>query len=544
MKKLPLRIAALAVILAALLPALLSADGILWPRRTGFEDLLSQKAQNAWVEWKGGRERMTIAVEPMDVAPRVAWLIPVPARAKDVRLELIKDSPVWKGEEVRAKALFNIQFLAIFGYFAVMALLFYWRGEGVIVLIVLGCLSSIAIPKFGVKTDSEIIPETFAHVELGGLTSELVEIRSVAGLRSYLRERSCELPGGSSKILEELIREKHSFILSWATRPKLEHSLAVRASFPAERPFYPMRLTSAYGKKRIAVDLRVSGWIPPPRTLIDSGVKVGFYRDSSTRKRHTRVVYDGLAGDMDTDWSFGPPRRFSPILTFAASMGDYPFTSHMLIFVLAGLASGLLGGWLAFPFLRGPMGVPPRAVLGLSFVFPFFGPALALYFLTGKDHWIGPRRGQLFLPHVLCFGLIFGAWLTLTEGWSLRDAPVRVAWGGSGLVRKSYEGATKGNLGAIRSALSIYYGDMEGLYPADPVSLTQSGKWLSKIPPAALPPYHERSRIISRLTGKEFASGRYMESGGWAYVTDGTDRGRFFVNCTHTDSKGHVWSEY
>lgn len=34
------------------------------------------------------------------------------------------------------------------------------------------------------------------------------------------------------------------------------------------------------------------------------------------------------------------------------------------------------------------------------------------------------------------------------------------------LIRKSKEGATKGSLGALRSSLSIYYGDNEGLFPA------------------------------------------------------------------------------
>ncbi|MEW6557249.1 MAG: prepilin-type N-terminal cleavage/methylation domain-containing protein [Elusimicrobiota bacterium] len=33
------------------------------------------------------------------------------------------------------------------------------------------------------------------------------------------------------------------------------------------------------------------------------------------------------------------------------------------------------------------------------------------------------------------------------------------------LIRKSKEGATKGSLGAIRSALTIYYGEQEGIYP-------------------------------------------------------------------------------
>ena len=34
------------------------------------------------------------------------------------------------------------------------------------------------------------------------------------------------------------------------------------------------------------------------------------------------------------------------------------------------------------------------------------------------------------------------------------------------LIKKSKEGATKGSLGALRSALTIYYGEQEGSYPA------------------------------------------------------------------------------
>src|ERR1700733_7037164 len=58
----------------------------------------------------------------------------------------------------------------------------------------------------------------------------------------------------------------------------------------------------------------------------------------------------------------------------------------------------------------------------------------------------------------------------------------------SQLITKSNEANTKGNLGAMRSALSIYYGDMEGWYPTDNLTtLTLSGRYMTTIPVAKLP---------------------------------------------------------
>ena len=57
------------------------------------------------------------------------------------------------------------------------------------------------------------------------------------------------------------------------------------------------------------------------------------------------------------------------------------------------------------------------------------------------------------------------------------------------LIDKSKEGATKGSLGAIRSALSIYYGDTEGTYPLDAAaltSLTTANKYLKQVPSAQI----------------------------------------------------------
>ena len=107
------------------------------------------------------------------------------------------------------------------------------------------------------------------------------------------------------------------------------------------------------------------------------------------------------------------------------------------------------------------------------------------------------------------------------------------------LIRKSSEGASKGNVGSIRSALSIYYGDMEGQYPADMASLTVAGKYLSAVPVAKAPNYHsDVSTVVQSLA--------VTDGSGWIYNNVGGDPnlGTVWVNCTHTDTKGTTWTAY
>lgn len=110
------------------------------------------------------------------------------------------------------------------------------------------------------------------------------------------------------------------------------------------------------------------------------------------------------------------------------------------------------------------------------------------------------------------------------------------------LLRKSEEGATKGNLGALRSAVRIYYADMEGQYPGDLNSLAQGSKYIAAIPSAKVTAYHPtRSDVLAvpDTAGMDDANG-------WAYVNASGDAkyGEVFVNCTHTDTIGSVWTSY
>ena len=117
------------------------------------------------------------------------------------------------------------------------------------------------------------------------------------------------------------------------------------------------------------------------------------------------------------------------------------------------------------------------------------------------------------------------------------------------LIRKSREGTTKGNLGALRGALSIYYGDMEGGYPVDLGSLASNAKYMAVLPTANVPDYHGANSLFGGWHGgcsPNFSSGDDFNARGWGYCATPGDPlfGTIVVNCTHTDSKGVIWTTY
>jgi prepilin-type N-terminal cleavage/methylation domain-containing protein len=126
------------------------------------------------------------------------------------------------------------------------------------------------------------------------------------------------------------------------------------------------------------------------------------------------------------------------------------------------------------------------------------------------------------------------------------------------LVRKADEGATKGNLGALKSALSVYYNEMEGWFPVPAASgaasvpdslgalLTmENGKYLQAIPDAYCPPYHGK---IPAVTIAVSSADESSTPGAWGYKSqnDGIGKpwGVIWVNCTHTDSTATTWGTY
>jgi prepilin-type N-terminal cleavage/methylation domain-containing protein len=128
------------------------------------------------------------------------------------------------------------------------------------------------------------------------------------------------------------------------------------------------------------------------------------------------------------------------------------------------------------------------------------------------------------------------------------------------LISKSQEGATKGNLATVRSALKVYYADTEGWYPGDNLAcLTANSKYLKEIPTAKIPAYHAAT---ARVCTSMYAAGGCLTGLGAPAMWDGQNnalwlyweqdvppmmgtlrhKGDFWIGCTHLDAKNMGWS--
>jgi prepilin-type N-terminal cleavage/methylation domain-containing protein len=138
------------------------------------------------------------------------------------------------------------------------------------------------------------------------------------------------------------------------------------------------------------------------------------------------------------------------------------------------------------------------------------------------------------------------------------------------LIAHSNEGSTKGNLGTLRSALSLYYTDTEGQFPSEGTTasrhshhrlcltcttnldaLTDNEKYMSDIPDAVLPTTlnsigHDTLDWVDPISVDGSGNLVVTDRGGWAYQWDPTkiNWGTVLINCNHADSAGNSWLSF
>ncbi|OQA91971.1 MAG: Fimbrial protein precursor [Elusimicrobia bacterium ADurb.Bin231] len=110
------------------------------------------------------------------------------------------------------------------------------------------------------------------------------------------------------------------------------------------------------------------------------------------------------------------------------------------------------------------------------------------------------------------------------------------------LIRKSKEGATKGSLASIRSALTIYYGEQEGIYPSTSMASAEGDEITTQFAGALVPKYLSAIPMVKlghpgvADTNLVYYDLGEQNKGGWGYR--GPETGEMIVSSTRLDTKG------
>jgi len=184
----------------------------------------------------------------------------------------------------------------------------------------------------------------------------------------------------------------------------------------------------------------------------------------------------------------------------------------------------VIGAFLCGSFLSYAVGYPSML---LALRWGLWASAVAAAMLLLALGWLWRRQqepGRRTFFRVMLIGAAFAACVVVFVA-----TPAFL-----NAVLNSIEQSTRGNLFAMRSALSNFQGENDGRAPKGLDALVDGQKYLYAIAKAKLPPHHPDSDKVRPGSAPD-------DTGGWLYDSD---IGNVWVNCTHTDRKGQTWAEY
>ncbi|MFP4466525.1 MAG: type II secretion system protein [Candidatus Goldiibacteriota bacterium] len=111
------------------------------------------------------------------------------------------------------------------------------------------------------------------------------------------------------------------------------------------------------------------------------------------------------------------------------------------------------------------------------------------------------------------------------------------------MLEKAREGATKGNIGAIKSAISIYYGDRVGKWPEELTG--EFTKYMDKLPAVKVTAPHAEHELDGDNNSVEYDTDDPptipVDEDGWRY---NRRTGYVWVNNSQLDTRGDFYSMY
>jgi len=200
-----MRFTALLIIsLVILVIPIAKADGfaIYWDR--SYVALHGENTQIAAINYEDGKEKVLLAVKLEQLTDdSVVWIVPVPANASDVGINIFEEFPSFSGSDILLRAedskevLDQIPIMSSFISmpFTILPFGFYWT------------MYQLAGESKGVQ-----IYET---VEKEGIVTQVLTAENSDALYDYLAGKNITISKGSLPIIEDYIGQAYAFVVSW-----------------------------------------------------------------------------------------------------------------------------------------------------------------------------------------------------------------------------------------------------------------------------------------------------------------------------------------
>jgi hypothetical protein len=298
-----------------------NADGVASYRRPDGWHLAGERAQEAVLLWRNGRERMLLRVELEAASARpdasaLAWILPIPAPADQIKVGVLGGWPTFEGEDVVAAAATRVRTIL------------WWCASSQLWPL---AFLSVAAP----KAEAPWFPPPSSLQE--GITIDVLEERSSAALGMRLARLGVALTPSALKGLEAYVDTRSSFVvyrvadLETARRSaKTLGALAIIVDFSAPTAgYFPLLASSTLPGGPIDIRLTVHGFVratSSPASLVTT-----YYRGSLLDRTGSLLGAAGTtqAEERFTEFrmlaypqSFRDDLRFAPDAPRVASWAD------------------------------------------------------------------------------------------------------------------------------------------------------------------------------------------------------------------------------
>jgi len=362
----------LSLILISLFSPVIVGDGGIFVPTIDYWIGAPEEKQIGIIDYDEGNENLIIVVDVKNSSlqsEKAVWIFPIPSDPKDVSIDIIKDIPFLRGKNINYIAsdnLDNAYFLMLLSQIYTFPVLFYYAG--------------------GMLGASNDMVEIYDHIEKMGLTTEIIGTNNSELFQEYLSQKDVNFTDNISSILDFYINKDYSFVVSWIsdieefrqealiTDNYYYHyygygepffMLGVSVDFLTDNIYYPMKLTSIYGEKRIPILLQVKGFVTPLTEYAD--MQVSYDLDDGIS--YTEITINSESKNLEQDlWieEKAPPETILP--SIIASNG---VIFIILLMAIASISASLLAGIITY-FRQKPI-FYKFILLGLSNLLSIWG---------------------------------------------------------------------------------------------------------------------------------------------------------------------------